>query len=437
MYLVNSDSQVLYDPEGSTTYLLLSGRWFLSKTSLGGPWTYVASAQLPPSFSQIAQTGPKGVLLASVAGTSQAAASHAANSVPQTATIRRAGASFEIQYDGPPQLKPIDGTDMEYAPNASSAVIRCQNRFYAVGNAVWFTSDSPNGPWVVATSVPQDIYNIPPSSPLYYVTYVYIGYSDTNEVESAYLPGYVGSYDDEDDVAPAYGTGWYYPPWVGAYYYGWGWPYGYGYQYRWWEGSWLWRPAWNRVGNLYAVNGASVYERWPRASAGRDYEARATFDRAAGVGYPAEYGRFAGAARAVPMALPTRATLVDPYARMPAAPGSTAAGAMRSVQVGSAEARDLYATPGGTIYRRQEGKWYTADAAGRWSYVSPAAGPVTHPYHPETVANYDRPATYAARAASPRGYQQPPETCTLDQDYYSRAVGERDWQSHPAYRGRR
>ena len=430
MYLANSDSQVLYDPEGATAYLLISGRWFASKPGLTGPWTYVPSKQLPPSFAQIAPSGPKGVVLASVAGTSQAAAAHAANSVPQTATIQRAGASFEVQYDGPPQFQPLAGTSLQYAVNAAAAVVLCQNTYYAVGNAVWFTSALPTGPWAVASSVPETIYSIPPSSPLYYVTFVYIGYANTNEVETAYLPGYVGSYDDEDDIAPAYGTGWYYPPWVGDNYYGWGWPYGYDFQYRWWERSWLWRPAWNRVGNLYAVNQGSVYERWPRAAADRGYVARATFDRAAGFGYPTEYGRFAGATRAVPMALPARASLVDPYARVPAAQ------AMPAARVGSAEARDLYATPEGTIYRRQEGKWYRADTAGHWAYVSPAAGPVTHPYHPATVANYEHPAAYGA-AATPRADARPPEARSLDQDYYGRAQGERNYQSRPAYRGRR
>jgi hypothetical protein len=50
--------------------------------------------------------------------------------------------------------------------------------YYAVDNGVWFVSASPDGPWTVATNVPDVIYSIPVSSPIHYVTYVRIyGYS--------------------------------------------------------------------------------------------------------------------------------------------------------------------------------------------------------------------------------------------------------------------
>ena len=430
MYVANSDSQVLYNPEGGNAYLLLSGRWFTSK-GLGGPWAYVAAKDLPASFAQIIPQGPKGVVLSSVPGTPQAAAAHVANSLPQMATIQRSGASFDVQYDGSPQFKSIAGTSMQYAVNAAEAVALCQNRYYAVGNGVWFGSVSSTGPWAVATSVPDEIYSIPASSPLYYATYVYIGYADTNEVESAYLPGYVGSYDDEDGVGPVYGTGWSYTPWVGDYYYGWGWPYGYGYQYRWWESSWLWRPAWSRVGNLYAVNSRSVYDRWPRADSGSAYVARANADRAVGVGYPTVYGRYAGATRAVPMTVPSQTMLVDPYVKMPVATAKGNEAMLQSLKVGSAESRDLYAASNGDIYRRQEGKWYRADTKGGWAYVTPAIGPMTHPYHPATAAYYDHPNAY--RPAEMAGdYHRPYEAAAMDQDYYARASAERSWQQSQA-----
>ncbi len=66
--------------------------------------------------------------------------------------------------------------------------------FYAVDDAVWFISSSPTGPWVVATSVADVIYTIPPSSPMYHVTYVH-NYSYTDDViYVGYLPGYTGTY---------------------------------------------------------------------------------------------------------------------------------------------------------------------------------------------------------------------------------------------------
>ena len=46
------------------------------------------------------------------------------------------------------------------------------NNYYCVEAGVWFKAPTPQGPWRVADTVPAEIYNIPPSSPIYYVTYV-------------------------------------------------------------------------------------------------------------------------------------------------------------------------------------------------------------------------------------------------------------------------
>jgi hypothetical protein len=73
------------------------------------------------------------------------------------------------------------------------------------------------GPWVVAISVPQVIYTMPPSSPVYNVKYVYIYDYTPDVVYIGYYPGYVGSYVYGGTVV--YGTGWYYRPWYGYYYY--------------------------------------------------------------------------------------------------------------------------------------------------------------------------------------------------------------------------
>ena len=62
----------------------------------------------------------------------------------------------------------------------------------------------------VASSVPQAIYTIPPSSPLYPVTYV-IQYQQSPEVVvSSYTSGYTGCYVSFG--VSFWGTGYYYPP---------------------------------------------------------------------------------------------------------------------------------------------------------------------------------------------------------------------------------
>ena len=65
--------------------------------------------------------------------------------------------------------------------------------YYAAQVGIWFTAPSLHGPWAVATSVPAVIYSIPPSSPLYSLTFVQIyGFTPT-VVYEGYTPGYLGA----------------------------------------------------------------------------------------------------------------------------------------------------------------------------------------------------------------------------------------------------
>ena len=92
--------------------------------------------------------------------------------------------------------------------------MRAGDAYYALKAGIWFTAAQPAGPWSVATSVPPSIYAIPPTSPIYFVTFVRI-YGSTNDVVfEGYTPGYLGAM-----VAPSgtvvYGTGYDYKPWIG------------------------------------------------------------------------------------------------------------------------------------------------------------------------------------------------------------------------------
>src|SRR6266478_2524936 len=220
------DGLFLYSPQYTPQqeyYVLPSGRWFRAK-SLQGPWEYVASG-LPGDFARIPESHPKGVVLASVPGTPQARQAVIANDIPQTATISRSGAKLAVHYDGPPQLKPIEGTPLQYVVNASFPVIRVDaTSYYALQNGVWFVASSPTGSWAVATSVPPVIYTIPASSPLHYVTYAYVYGSTADVVYTGYTPGYLGTVVAPGPVVVD-GTGYDYPDWAGAYWYPgpWGW----------------------------------------------------------------------------------------------------------------------------------------------------------------------------------------------------------------------
>jgi hypothetical protein len=93
-------------------------------------------------------------------------------------------------------------------------VIRAGNAYYAVKTGIWFTAAQPAGPWAVATSVPASIYAIPPTSPIYYVTFVRIYGVTDKAVFEGYTPGYLGAYVSAGGTV-VYGTGYEAKPWIG------------------------------------------------------------------------------------------------------------------------------------------------------------------------------------------------------------------------------
>jgi hypothetical protein len=219
LWAANTTSDVLIDTSNNNYYALMAGRWFRSP-ALTGVWTFVASDALPADFAHIPPQSLAGAVLPTVAGTPQANEAVISNSIPQTATVpRKHGPTFTPSFDGPPQYAPIEGTPLSYVSNSSEPVIEvAPNAFYAVVAGVWFTATQITGPWTIATSVPTAIYTIPPSSPIYYVTYVKIYEATPQYVYVGYTPGYLGTV-----VSPygtvVYGTGYAYTPWIGSAWY--------------------------------------------------------------------------------------------------------------------------------------------------------------------------------------------------------------------------
>jgi hypothetical protein len=212
LQIQNSDDAIFMNLQENKFYVLLSGRWFKSK-SLYGPWEFVPARSLPEEFAKIPADHPRANALVSVPGTPQAKEALIANSVPQTAAVNRSAAKLEVTYDGAPQFAPIQGTSMQYALNSHPPVIAAgPNSYYCVQNGVWFTAGAPTGPWTPATSVPPEIYSIPVSSPLHYVTYVYVYDSTPTLVYTGYTPGYLGTCVSQDSTV-VYGTGYAYSPW--------------------------------------------------------------------------------------------------------------------------------------------------------------------------------------------------------------------------------
>jgi hypothetical protein len=190
MLVVNTESNLIFNPDEKQYYLLVAGRWFKAGEP-AGPWK-AASADLPEDFKKIPEDSDAADVLASVPGTDAAKDAVIMASIPQKATINRADVTVNVTYDGPPQFKPIEKTTVQYAYNTPFNVFLVEGKYYCCHDAVWFISPQPTGTWVVCDSVPAAIYSIPPTSPKYNVTYVTINESTPTTVETSYTAGYNG-----------------------------------------------------------------------------------------------------------------------------------------------------------------------------------------------------------------------------------------------------
>ena len=204
----NTNSDLFFQPSSGRFFLLVSGRWFEAK-GFDGPWTFVTN-DLPPDFALIPPEAAQAKVLVSVPGTSEAQLALLQAQVPRQATLKKDAAKLNVVYAGPPQFKPIPGTPMNYAVNTSFQVIETGHRYYVCYQGAWFEGPSPNGPWVLAASVPQVIYTIPPASPMYNVTYVKVYAATPASVTYGYTSGYTMGFVTAGVVV--YGTGYYYPP---------------------------------------------------------------------------------------------------------------------------------------------------------------------------------------------------------------------------------
>jgi len=263
-YVSNTDADLFFYVPTTTYYYLAAGRWFRA-ASLQGPWTF-ASADLPPDFAQIPPNSPAARVLVSVPGTEEAQDAVLLAQIPTTIEVDpvKAAAQAKVSYSGTPDFKPIEGTSLTYATNTTDKVIKVGDVYYLCLQGIWFLSTTPEGPWKTASSVPTEIYTIPPSSPVYNVTYVTQTTTSSGTVESSYTSGYMGAFVVGVAVGAVMcgGTGYYYPPY---YYHP---PYGYP----------IYHPypatygyaAYNPYTGTYA-RGATAYGPYGSASVGQAY----------------------------------------------------------------------------------------------------------------------------------------------------------------------
>ena len=277
-YATNTNSVVFRFAPTQQFYYLTAGRWF-SATDLQGPWTY-ATPDLPADFGKIPHSSPASAILASVPGTDEAKDAILLAHVPTTMTVKPAEAQskVKVEYGGDPKFEPIKGTSMSYATNTQDKVIKVGDLYYLCLQGFWFMSPNPQGPWTTCKSVPQEIYTIPPSSPVYNVTYVTQAENPDGTVQASYTAGYLGAYvlGAATGAIIANGSGYWWPPYTyGGYY-----PYAatYGYHYG--------TPYYNSATGAYGWS-QTAYGPYGSATRGAAYNPyTGTYARGASVSTP-------------------------------------------------------------------------------------------------------------------------------------------------------
>ena len=261
LYVQNTESDIIMDIESQMHYLLLAGRFYQSSTLSDGDWAFVDPEDLPAGFANIPDDSPISDIKASVPGTPDAHEALLDQVIPETAEVDK-NKTIEVTFDGDPQFSKVDGTAVEYALNSPQTVLRINNKYYCVEDGIWFTSSKAKGNYMVSTERPSEVDDLPPSSPVYNVKYVYIYDVQPEVIYVGYTPGYYHSYIYNGVVV--YGTGFYYRPWYGYYYYprpvtfgfgvhwnpytGWGFSVGFSFGWVGWGFHPYYRPYWGPRG---------------------------------------------------------------------------------------------------------------------------------------------------------------------------------------------
>ncbi len=418
----NTDSDVVFNIGDQSYYVLLSGRWYRSKDLDRGPWQWVANDEVPLSFSDIPSDSDVGYLRASVAGTDESKDALLEQSIPQTAGVKRGNAESNVEYDGQPKFESVESTQMQYAVNTSSSVILAEGAYYWCEQGIWYVSNTSTGPWAVCDDIPDVIYTIPPSNPLYNVTYVKVYQSTPEVVYVGYTPGYTGSYVSHSCVV--YGTGYYYNPWYSPYHY-YARPSTWGFHVRWnpWYG-WSFGLSYS-AGPFHFGVGWGGYGRYGGAWFGPGFYRPYPMPYRGGyrAGYRAGYyhGRHASG-RPVHYGGGNTININNNIYNRPANRDRVATTRDRSTGQRPAVARDkannVYTDRQGNVFKRNDnGSWDKRDKGG-WTPNggTPSSGdrtrPTTRPTTPSTrpAQPSTRPSTPSTRPSSPSTRPSTPST---------------------------
>lgn len=194
LYANNTDADLFLDIADQKHYALLAGRWFATPSLEKGPWEAVAAERLPKSFAAIPPGSAKYGVLAHVPGTAVAQEAVQDAAVPRVQSVKRDVVNITVEYDGDPEFVQAGQTTVYYAANTPYSVVRVAPYYYLCYSGVWYYGVTAVGPWTVSVSVPGAIYTLPPTCPVYPVTYVRVYDWTPDVVYFGFTSGYVGWY---------------------------------------------------------------------------------------------------------------------------------------------------------------------------------------------------------------------------------------------------
>ena len=467
VYAANTNSYLFVYSPTNQFYYMTAGRWFTAG-SLQGPWTF-ANSNLPADFAHIPPSSPAGQVLSSVPGTEEAKDAVMIAQVPTSITVDAAAAAAKanVSYDGAAQFVPISGTTMSYATNTAQKVIQVGDLYYLCLQGIWFMSSTPQGPRQTAPSVPQMIYTIPPSSPVYNVTYVTQVSVSNGTVQSSYTAGYMGAFIMGAAVGAvvAGGTGYYYPP----YYYhpAYGYPvyhpypttYGYSSTYHTTTGAYgVSQTAYGAYGgsatrsasyNPYtgtSTHTASASNAYGSAKAGtayNPYTGASAATKQGSNGY-SSWGSSAAVSKNGESAYSQHySTAQGTTGSVQTSSGGKAVGASgaygNSASAGKAANGNMYASADGNVYKNTGGGWQKAGSNGSWNSVN-SSGAEQHPssnssayeQHPSSSSSA---SSYQQHSSSGSSYHpSSSEEQGMQQDAQNRERGEQSSQRYSEQR---
>lgn len=410
LYVKNSENDILLDITSQQHFVLINGRWYSSKTLKDEAWTFVEPGDLPKDFAAIPNDATIASVKVSVPGTEEAKQATYEQQMPQTAVVDRKTATTTVKYDGNPKFEKMEGTDVQYATNTESTVIKIDKTYYCVDDGIWFESSKPEGPWTVSDERPEEVDEIPPSAPVYNVKYVYIYDSTPEVVYVGYTPGYYHSYMYGGVVV--YGTGYYYRPWYGAYYYPRPVTYGFGVHYNpytGWGFSAGFSYGWFRVSfhSHPAYWGPCGYHHGYRHGYHHGYH------RGYHNGYRAGYARGRYESRNVYKGRPSVQPVNRRGDRVSTQPSN-------QIARPSNRANNVYTDRNGNIHRRdQNGNWTQQN---KRPSTRPSAQPSTRPSQPN-----QRPSTQPSQRPST---QPSTPNNQLQRDYQNRNRGTQNYNNY-------